>query len=170
MKPKDKPALKRTVSLPMVVFYGLGNIFGAGIYMLISKMAGLSGIYIPLSFLIACMVVTFTALSYAELNARYPMSAGGSVYINAGFKSPTLSTLVGLSIAFTGLLSSATILHGFHGYLSTFMQTPQIVTILIVIFLITALAIWDITQSIAVTALLTLIETFGMSMISKCRI
>jgi len=165
MDPKHTSKLNRSVTLPMLVFYGLGNIFGAGIYVLIGKMAGLSGIYIPLSFLIACLVVTFTALSYAELSARYPMSAGEAVYINAGFKSPTLSTIVGLSIAFTGLLSSATILHGFHGYLNTFIQTPQIVTTVIVIILITAIAIWGISQSIAVTALLTLIETFGLSMI-----
>jgi len=165
MDPKHTSKLNRSVSLPMLVFYGLGNIFGAGIYVLIGEMAGLAGIYIPISFLIACLVVTFTALSYAELSARYPMSAGEAVYINAGFKNPTLSTIVGLSIAFTGMLSSATILHGFHGYLSTFIQTPQIATILIVIIVITAIAIWGISQSIAVTALLTLIETFGLSMI-----
>jgi amino acid transporter len=157
--------LKRSVTFPLLVFYGLGNIFGAGIYVLIGEMAGLAGIYIPLSFLIACVVVTFTALSYAELSARYPLSAGEAVYINEGFKNPTLSTLVGLSIAFTGLLSSATILHGFHGYLSTFVQTPQIATILIVVIVITAIAIWGISQSIMVTALLTLIETLGLAMV-----
>lgn len=162
---KNKPKLNRTITLPMLVFYGLGNIFGAGIYVLIGEMAGIAGVYIPLSFLIACIVVTFTALSYAELSARYPKSAGEALYINEGFHNTTLSTLVGLSIAFTGLLSSATILHGFHGYLSTFVQTPEIATILIIIILITAIAIWGITQSITITALLTLIETFGLSMV-----
>ena len=162
---EDKSRLNRSITLPMLIFYGLGNIFGAGIYVLIGQMAGLAGVYIPLSFLIACLVVSFTALSYAELSARYPMSAGEALYVNEGFQSPTLSTIVGLSIAFTGLLSSATILHGFHGYLSTFIQTPQIATLLIIIILITGIAIWGISQSIMVTALLTLIETFGLSMI-----
>ena len=72
MDNKVKHKLKRNIKLPMLIFYGLGNIFGAGIYVLIGEMAGLAGIYIPLSFLLACIIVSFTALSYAELSARYP--------------------------------------------------------------------------------------------------
>ena len=162
---KNKPKLNRTITLPMLIFYGLGNIFGAGIYVLIGEMAGIAGIYIPLSFLIACVVVFFTALSYAELSARYPVSAGEARYINEGFNSPTLSTIVGLSIAFSGLLSSATILHGFHSYMSTFIDTPKVLTIFIIVSTISSIAIWGISQSIAVTVLLTLIEIFGLCMI-----
>jgi amino acid transporter len=165
MNSEHKPKLKRNVTLPMLIFYGLGNIFGAGIYVLIGEMAGIAGVYIPISFLLACFVISFTALTYAELSARYPKSAGEALYINAGFNSPALSTLIGLSVAFAGLLSSATILHGFHGYLSTFIQAPEIITILIVVTLISAIAIWGISQSITVTVLLTMIETFGLSMI-----
>ena len=165
MKLEHNSKLKRNVTLPMLVFYGLGNIFGAGIYVLIGEMAGIAGIYIPLSFLLACLVVTFTALSYAELSARYPLSAGEAIYINEGFNSPALSTLVGLSIALTGLLSSATILDGFHGYLTTFIQVPEIISTLIIVILISAIAIWGISQSVTITALLTLIETIGLSMV-----
>ncbi len=165
MAAKQKTQLKRNVTLPMLIFFGLGNIFGAGIYVLIGKMAAITGIYIPLSFLLASVVVLFTALTYAELSARYPLSAGEAVYINAGFHSPLLSTLIGLAIALTGLLSAATILHGFHGYLSTFIQTPEIVTILLLVILLSAIAVWGISASITTTALLTLIETFGLSMI-----
>lgn len=165
MKSEYKPKLKRNVTLSMLILYGLGNIFGAGIYVLIGEVAGLAGVYIPLSFLLACIVVTFTALCYAELSARYPKSAGEAIYINAGFSSPTLSTIVGLSIAFTGLLSSATILHGFHGYLSTFINIPEVITAFIIVTLISSIAIWGISQSIIVTALLTLIETFGLCMV-----
>ncbi len=159
------PKLKRNITLTMLIFYGLGNIFGAGIYVLIGEIAGISGIYLPLSFLLACIVVFFTALTYAELSARLPQSAGVAVYINAGFKSPVLSTIVGLTIALSGLLSSATLLDGFHSYLSLFIQTPEIVTTLLVVILISSIAIWGIFQSITITALLTLIETFGLFMI-----
>jgi len=165
MKSEYKPKLKRNVTLSMLVFYGLGNIFGAGIYVLIGEMAGIAGVYIPLSFLLACIVVSFTALSYAELSARYPLSAGEAIYINEGFNSPPLSIFVGLSIALTGLLSSATILDGFHGYLSSFVQTPEIISTLIIVMIISAIAIWGISQSVTITALLTLIETIGLSMV-----
>lgn len=157
--------LKRNVNLPLLILYGLGNIFGAGIYVLIGELAGIAGEYIPHSFLIACIVVSFTALSYAELSARYPMSAGEALYINAGFQSPLLATIVGLSIAFAGLLSSATIVDGVHGYLSTFIQIPDTVTALIITIVISSVAIWGISQSVMAAALLTLIEIFGLSMV-----
>lgn len=165
MDTKDKSKLKRNVTLPMLVFYGLGNIFGAGIYVLIGEIAGIAGVYLPLSFLLACVVVFFTALTYAELSARYPMSAGVALYINAGFKSSYLSTVIGFTIVFSGLLSSATLLHGFHDYLSIFIQTPEIIITLIAVILISTIAIWGISQSITITALLTLIETFGLVMV-----
>lgn len=165
MKPESKPSLRRSVNLPMLIFYGLGNIFGAGIYVLIGAMAGIAGTYIPLSFLLACVVVLFTALSYAELSARYPMSAGEAIYIEEGFHHSRLSTFIGLSIACAGLLSSATILHGFHGYLSTFIETPQLLTTSIVILLIGLVAIWGITESITITMILTLLETLGLGLV-----
>ena len=165
MKSGYTSKLKRNVTLPMLIFYGLGNIFGAGIYVLIGEIAGIAGIYLPLSFLTACIVVFFTALTYAELSARHPKSAGVAIYINAGFKSPVFSTIVGLTIAFSGLLSAATLLDGFHSYLNIFIQAPEMVTTLIAVMLISGIAIWGISQSITITALLTLIETFGLCMV-----
>ena len=165
MKSKYKYKLKRNVNLPMLVFYGLGNIFGAGIYVLIGEIAGIAGIYIPLSFLLACIVVFFTALTYAELSARHPLSAGVALYINAGFRNSYLATFVGLTIALSGLLSAATLLDGFHSYLSVFIQTPEIIIILIVVIFISTIAIWGIFHSIVITALLTIIETIGLCMV-----
>jgi len=165
MTPEYKSKLKRSITLPMLIFYGLGNIFGAGIYVLIGEIAGIAGIYLPLSFLVACIVVFFTAITYAELSARFPHSAGVAVYINAGFKSPALSTIVGLTIALSGLLSAATLLDGFYSYLSFFIHTPEIVITLTAVIMISGVAMWGISQSITITAVLTLIETFGLFMV-----
>ncbi len=165
MNDKSKIQLKRTITLPMLVFYGLGNIFGAGIYVLIGEIAGISGIYMPLSFLIACIVIFFTALSYSELSSRYPVSAGEAIYINEGFKSPLLSTIVGLTIALSGLFSSAAILLGFHGYLGTFFGMSEFTTLLMLVTLLSGIAIWGISESITVTVVLTVIEIFGLCMI-----
>ncbi|MFT7879543.1 MAG: amino acid permease [Sulfurimonas sp.] len=165
MSSSDHTKLTRNVNLPMLIFYGLGNIFGAGIYVLVGEMAGISGIYIPFSFLLACVVVLFSAMSYAELSARFPLSAGEAVYVYEGFGSPMLSTAVGLMIAFAGLLSSATILHGFHGYLSTFIASPESVTILTVVIALSMIAIWGITQSMLFAFALTLAEMTGLVMV-----
>ncbi len=76
-----------------------------------------------------------------------------------------LATFVGLTIALSGLLSSATLLHGFYNYLSIFIQTPEIIITLLVVLFISAIAMWGISQSITIAAILTLIETFGLSMV-----
>ena len=165
MSPDREPKLRRSVTLPVLVFYGLGNIFGAGIYVLIGKMAGIAGMYIPLSFLVACVVVFFTALSYAELSSRYPLSAGEAVYVYEGFGIPWLSTMIGVLIALSGLLSSATILHGFHGYLSTFIALPHLVTVLIVTVVLSVIAVWGIKESLYVALVLTLAEMFGLGLV-----
>jgi len=165
MPSSDQASLKRSVNLPMLIFYGLGNIFGAGIYVLIGKIAGIAGVYVPLSFLVACVVVFFTALSYAELSSRFPLSAGEAVYIYEGFGSPIFSMGIGLLIALAGLLSSATILHGFHGYLSTFMALPEILTILILVVILSMIAIRGITQSMIFACGLTLVEIIGLGMV-----
>ena len=58
MKPTG---LSRNLSLPLLIFYGLGNIIGAGIYVLVGKVAGVAGMYAPVSFFIACLLALFTA-------------------------------------------------------------------------------------------------------------
>jgi len=80
--------LKRSLSLPLVLFYGLGNILGAGIYVLIGQVAGKAGYLAPLSFLAAALTVTFSAFAYAELSARFPVSAGEAVYVQKGSAGP----------------------------------------------------------------------------------
>ena len=42
------PALRRNLSLPLLVLYGLGTTVGAGIYALTGKIAGLAGAWTPL--------------------------------------------------------------------------------------------------------------------------
>lgn len=157
--------LKREVSLTMLIFYGLGNILGAGIYVLIGEVAGISGVYMPLSFIIACVVVLFTALAYAELSSRYPVSAGEAVYIYEGFGSDRLSIMIGIMIAFSGLLSSATIIHGFYGYLHTFVEMPSFIISTMLIFSLMLIAIWGIGESVKVASVLTLLEVFGLLLV-----
>ena len=44
----ESASLKRSLNLPLVVLYGLGNILGAGVYVLIGKVAGEAGFYAPM--------------------------------------------------------------------------------------------------------------------------
>ena len=157
--------LKRELGLGLLTFYGLGNILGAGIYVLVGKVAAVSGLYTPISFFLASLLAGFTAFSYAELSARYPISAGESVYVHEGFGIRTVSLAVGLLIVLAGMLSSAAIAQGFIGYLGYFIETPRLVTISFVVLLLFALAAWGIAESVRVAALLTVLEIIGLVLI-----
>ena len=84
-------SLKKNITLPLLTFYGLGNTLGAGIYVLVGKVAGIAGLYAPIAFVVSSLVVIFTALTYSELSARYPLSAGEAVYIHRGLGLKWLS-------------------------------------------------------------------------------
>lgn len=157
--------LKRTIGLSLLLFFGLGNILGAGIYVLIGKVAGEAGMYVPLAFFTAFVVASFSAFTYSELSARYPLAAGEAVYIDEGFHISALSRVTGLLIACSGMVSAATIAHGFYGYFYTFVQLPELVVVAGLILALGAVTIWGISESVGTAASLTVIEVFGLLLI-----
>ncbi len=157
--------LKRAIGLPLVTLYGLGNILGAGIYVLVGKVAATAGIFTPLSFLLASIIAGLTAFSYSELSTRFPVSAGEAVYLQAGFNFKWLSTSVGLLIILAGIVSAAAITRGFVGYFQAFFELPTALVIIGLVVVLGALAAWGIVESLRVAALLTLMEVFGLLLI-----
>ncbi|BAF69127.1 amino acid transporter [Nitratiruptor sp. SB155-2] len=160
-----EPSLKRAVTLPYLIFYGAGNIIGAGIYVLIGKIAQISGNYAPFSFILACFAVLFTALCYAELAARYPYASAEAYYLKHAFSLPNISTLVGFIIILTGILSSSAIISGFYGYLRPIVDIGEFLTLFLTLLFLTGIAIWGVKESVTLTALFTLIEIFGLVLI-----
>lgn len=157
--------LNRVVSLPLLVLYGLGTILGAGIYILISKVAFHANIYTPLSFLIAGIVVAFTAFVYAELSGRFPKSAGEAAYVSQAFNIPTITLVIGLLIAATGIVSSATIVSGFTGYLNVFLNVNPVIAETLLVIVMGFIAFWGISESVKIASLMTLIEIIGLLLI-----
>lgn len=160
-----QPALRRSLSLALVTYYGLGNILGAGIYVLIGRVAAHAGVQAPLAFLLAALLAGFTAFSYAELAARFPYSAGEVVYVQQGLGMRTPAILTGILIILAGIVSSATIARGFTGYLQVFVPLPETPAIVLLVTGLGALAIWGITQSVIAAALMTLAEVAGLLLI-----
>jgi len=166
MGPQDnRVELRRALSLPLITFYGLGTILGAGIYVLVGKVAGVAGMYAPIAFLLASAVAAFTAFTYAELAARHPLSAAEAVYVQEGLRRRELATLVGLLIVFSGLVSSATIAVGFVGYLRVFVEVDDALVIVLLVLALGALAAWGILESATAAAAATVIEIAGLVLI-----
>ena len=66
-----RAVLRRAITLPLLIFYGLGVTIGAGIYVLVGATAAQAGIYAPASFLVAAVVMLFSAGSFSELSGRF---------------------------------------------------------------------------------------------------
>ncbi len=157
--------LKRSLTLGQVTLYGLGNILGAGIYVLIGEIAGIAGSLAPFAFLLAAAIAALTAFSFAELCSRYPVSGGGALYVHKGFNLPSLTVVIGVMMIFTGIVSAATIARGFVGYLDVFIQLPPSLIIIFLLGSLCALACWGIEESVTTAAIITLLEIAGLLLI-----
>ncbi|MFT5945566.1 MAG: APA family basic amino acid/polyamine antiporter, partial [Yoonia sp.] len=135
---------------------------GAGIYVLVGATAAQAGPYAPVSFLIAAFVIAFTAFSYAELSTRYPVSAGEAAYVEAGFNAKWLATIIGLAVALSGMVSAAAVSIGAASYLHDLTQISQNVLTVAVIGAMGLIALWGITQSVMVAAIITVVEISGL--------
>ncbi len=157
--------LKRSLGLPLVALYGLGNILGAGIYVLVGKVAGFAGTSTTLAFIIAMVTAAFAAFSYMELSSRYPASASVSVYLHKAFGKRWLSVLIGLAMVAGGIASAAALSQGFAGYLSSFMAVPPVVASVGLLLLLGLIALKGIGESAKTAAVLTAIEVLGLLLI-----
>ena len=157
--------LSRTLSLPMILLYGLGTTIGAGIYALVGEIANVAGYLAPMSFLVASLTAGFTAISFAELCSRFPRAAGAALYVKQGFGSERLSTIVGLLVILAGLVSAAALINGFVGYLHQFIGIDRVIAIVLVTLLLGGIAIWGIAESVTVASLITLVEIGGILLV-----
>lgn len=158
--PQD--ALKRSLTLPLLVLYGLGVTVGAGIYVLVGVAAAEAGLHAPLSFLLAAFVVSFTGFSYAELSTRFPESAGEAAYARNAFRSGRLAVFVGFLVVIVGLVSSATIAIGASAYLELLLHLPAPLLTVLIIGALGVIAALGVLESVAVAAVLTLVEIAGL--------
>ena len=154
--------LRRSITLPLLVFYGLGVTIGAGIYVLVGATAQKAGVYAPTAFLVAAIVMLFSAGSFAELSGRFPQSAGEAAYVEAAFGLPTLTLVTGGLLLVAATVSASAIAVGSAGYVATLVPLP-LSSIIVAVVLVTGLvAAWGIVESVRFAAVLTLIEVLGL--------
>lgn len=161
----DEPGLKRVLGLTLVVLYGLGVTIGAGIYVLIGAAAGQAGIYAPISFFIAALVMAPTAASFAELSSRMPVSAGEAAYVREGMNSRVLALGVGLLVVTAGVVSASAVAIGAAGYIQVFIEAPSWLIVTAVVLAMGMTAAWGILESVFLAGILTLIEIGGLLLI-----
>jgi basic amino acid/polyamine antiporter, APA family len=159
---EKQPELKRTLSLWQLTLYGIGTTVGAGIYVLVGEVAALAGMWAPVSFMIAGVLAALTGLSFAELSSRFPYSASEAVYVQRAFNRSRVSMVIGLLVVLTAIISSATLVNGFTGYLREFVSLPDMLVITAMCVLLGAVAVWGIAQSVGIAVAVTVIEVAGL--------
>lgn len=156
--------LNRSISFPVLVLYGMGTMIGGGIYALLGKVAGVSGVFMPVAFLISALVACLTALSYARLSSQFPVSAGEAKFVDAAFSSKLLSQIVGLLVVFTGLASVSTLTKAGSGFLFDLSHgmVPDQLGVLLLVCLLAFFCYRDIGLSTKIIACITVVELVGL--------
>lgn len=155
----DTSSLRRSVSLPFLVLYGVGTMVGGGFYALLGKITGDAASATPLAFLLSGLLALLSACAFAEMSSRHPVSAGEARYVEKGLGWPRIGALVGWLVIATGIVSAAALGVATAGFLrDMFPVIPQSAAIAGVILLLGAIAAWGINQSVAVVALISVIQ------------
>lgn len=148
-----------------MALYGLGNILGAGIYVLVGKVAEAAGASTTLAFLGAMVLASITAFSYMELSGRYPISAGVSIYLHKAFGKRWLSLSTGLLLVGAGIASAAALAQGFAGYLSELVSVPVWLASVGLIVVLGVVAMKGIGESAKTAAAFTAVEVLGLLLV-----
>lgn len=156
------PNLQRALTFWPLVFYGLSEIVGAGIYVAIGQVVTRAGEAAPVAFLVAGIAAALTGLCYAELSSRFPDAAGAAAYIKHVFGSDRLAQAVGGIMALAVAITAAAIANGAVQYLALLIHAPASVLTTVIILGFSGVAIIGVRESVGLAALLGVIELGGL--------
>jgi APA family basic amino acid/polyamine antiporter len=161
---EEKSELKRELSLVEITLTGIGDILGAGIYVLIGKAAGLAGNLVWFSFLFAGAAAALSALSYMELSSMYPRAGAEYEFVKKAF-GERLGLFVGLLVVYYVIITCSAVALGFGGYFSSLFGFGSLGGAIALFVVLSLIMIYGIKESAMLAALITLIELSGLLLI-----
>ncbi|WP_320780581.1 APC family permease [Streptomyces sp. CRN 30] len=156
------PALKRTLTTPLLYLFILGDVLGAGVYVLVGQVAADAGgaVWAPLA--VALLLALLTAASYAELATKYPRAGGAAHYATRAF-GPFAGFVAGFCMLAAGIVSVAALARGFAGdYLSAFVTLPVGPVAVVFLALLALVNARGVKESTRANAVATVIEVGGL--------
>ncbi|WP_369181943.1 APC family permease [Streptomyces mutabilis] len=159
------PALKRALTTPLLYFFILGDVLGAGVYVLVGQVAADAGgaVWVPLA--VALLLAMLTAASYAELATKYPRAGGASHYATRAF-GPFAGFVAGFCMLAAGIVSVAALARGFGGdYLSEFVTLPVGLVAVLFLAVLALVNARGIKESTRANVAATVVEVGGLLVI-----
>jgi APA family basic amino acid/polyamine antiporter len=150
--------LKKTLNLLDATSVGIGAIIGAGIFVVLGIAIGYAGPSIVISIIVAGIVASFTAFSFAELGSAIPKE-GGAYAFAFELISPFAGFMVGCLWLFAQIVAGAAISLGFASYFVAIFPIFPLKTIAVAAALtLTGLNLVGIKQSTAVNNILVIVK------------
>jgi APA family basic amino acid/polyamine antiporter len=119
--------LKRTLTAWSLMALGIGDIIGAGIFVLTGHAAAANaGPAIALSFVLGAIVCTFAGMCYAEMASTVPISGSAYTYAYATM-GELIAWIIGWDLLLEYALGAATVAIGWSGYVVSFLKDFGIV-------------------------------------------
>ncbi|MGC5561721.1 APC family permease [Streptomyces sp. FR-108] len=158
-------ALKKTLTTPLLYFFILGDVLGAGVYVLVGQVAADAGGAVWAPLLVALCLALLTAASYAELVTKYPRAGGASHYATLAY-GPFAGFLAGFCMLAAGVVSVGALARGFGGdYLSEFVTLPVVLVTIVFLAALALLNARGISESTRANAVATVIEVGGLLLV-----
>ena len=150
--------LKRCLNLFDATAIGIGAIIGAGIFVVLGIAIGYAGPSVIVSIIIAGVVASFTAFSFAELGSAIPKEGGIYAFAHELF-SPAVAFVAGCLWLLAQIVAGVAISLGFaHYFVTVFPVLPINITAALTAAALTGLNIVGIKQSATVNNILVLIK------------
>ncbi|MEO3977794.1 APC family permease [Streptomyces sp. CAU 1734] len=165
--PPDAPTpLKKALTTPLLYFFIVGDVLGAGVYVLVGRVAADSGGAVWAPMAVALCLALLTAASYAELVTAYPRAGGASHYATLAY-GPFAGFLAGFCMLAAGVVSVAALARGFAGdYLSEFVSLPAALTTAVFLVALALLNARGISESTRANVVATVIELGGLLLVT----
>ena len=157
--------LKKELGYWDITLATVGYIIGAGIYAVIGMSSKYGKDFTWLSILICGLFSTFTGMSYSELASMFNKNGGEYIITKEAFgKGP--AKIVGLFTLLTEVLVLTSVAFGIGGYLSTLLPLKETTLAVISLLVFSYINYSGIRNSANYNNLSTILEVFGLIVIS----
>ncbi|MFF9896548.1 APC family permease [Streptomyces longispororuber] len=157
--------LRKTLTTTLLYFFILGDVLGAGVYVLVGQVAAESGPAVWLPLAVALGLAMLTAASYAELATRFPRAGGASHYTTLAY-GPFVGFLAGFCMLAAGVVSVGALARGFAGdYLAEFVTLPVALVAFVFLGALALLNLRGIKESTRANVVATVVEVGGLVLV-----